>query len=270
LRKPTDDVGFVLSEFRAVIEGTGIALDTPEAVAKWISDRKKRWPSKKVVEEKEKAREERVKAGLEAPPRERGARGGRGRGGMDARGRGRGRGAYGGENRGTIRERDDSIKVEEPVKKKVKVEDQGEGSDSGSSSDEGSDEEGGPESIATSKEALKALLGDDASDDDDDEDEEGDEGVEEVSSKPTAATETTESEPTSHKQYQVVCRHWRKGHCALGDAECPYLHTVRSVLALTLTAHSTDFTLGSLSLDSSRSTPPRSKTTSTHSSRDSS
>jgi len=37
---------------RAVIEGTGIALDTPEAVARWIEERKKRWPSKKVVDEK--------------------------------------------------------------------------------------------------------------------------------------------------------------------------------------------------------------------------
>ena len=28
------------------------------------------------------------------------------------------------------------------------------------------------------------------------------------------------------KRFQVVCRHWRKGNCALGDAECPYLHHV--------------------------------------------
>jgi len=221
--------------YRAVIEGTGIALDTEEAVAKWISDRKKRWPSKKVVEEKEKAREERVKAGLEAPPRERGARGGRGRGGMDARGRGRGRGAYGGENRGMTREREEPSKVDEPPKKKVKLDEGEEGSESGSSSEEDSGEEGGPESIATSKEALKALLGDDASDDDD---EEANEDVEEVSSKPSgSAAETTESEPTSHKQFQVVCRHWRKGHCALGDAECPYIHTVRSALSLLSPMH---------------------------------
>lgn len=37
---------------RARIEGTSISLDSPEAIAKWIEDRKKRWPSNKVVEEK--------------------------------------------------------------------------------------------------------------------------------------------------------------------------------------------------------------------------
>lgn len=37
---------------RARIEGSNISLDSPEAIAKWIEDRKKRWPSFKVVEEK--------------------------------------------------------------------------------------------------------------------------------------------------------------------------------------------------------------------------
>lgn len=37
---------------RARIEGSSISLDSPEAIAKWIEDRKKRWPSIKVVEDK--------------------------------------------------------------------------------------------------------------------------------------------------------------------------------------------------------------------------
>ena len=37
---------------RARIEGANISLDSPEAVAQWIADRKKRWPSNKVVQEK--------------------------------------------------------------------------------------------------------------------------------------------------------------------------------------------------------------------------
>jgi len=35
-----------------LIEGTSVTLDSPEAVAKWIEERKKRWPSNKVVEER--------------------------------------------------------------------------------------------------------------------------------------------------------------------------------------------------------------------------
>lgn len=34
------------------IEGTSISLDSPEAIAKWIEERKKKWPSAKVVEVK--------------------------------------------------------------------------------------------------------------------------------------------------------------------------------------------------------------------------
>ena len=37
---------------RARIEGSNISLDSPEAIAKWIADRKKRWPSNQVVEDK--------------------------------------------------------------------------------------------------------------------------------------------------------------------------------------------------------------------------
>lgn len=39
--------------FRSVlIQQLKIKLDTPEAIAKWIEDRKKRWPSNKRIEEK--------------------------------------------------------------------------------------------------------------------------------------------------------------------------------------------------------------------------
>lgn len=237
---------------RAVIEGTGISLDTPEAVAKWIEDRKKRWPSKKVVEEKEKAREERIKAGLEEAPRERGAgRGrGRGRGGVtvDSHGRGRGRGGYGMGGQARPRESDASYDAaQEPAQKRFKTQATGSGSSS-SSSDSGSSESSsddsddeGPEAISTvSEEALKALLGDevDASDDDQEQKGRSEDGdrVEEQSSKPTgdsaSVTDDAADATATHKQYQVVCRHWRKGTCALGDAACPYLHTVSRTSSL--------------------------------------
>ncbi|GAA5993297.1 hypothetical protein JCM5350_005083 [Sporobolomyces pararoseus] len=230
----------------AIIEGTGISLDTPEAVAKWIADRKKRWPSKKVVEEKEKAREERIKAGLEEAPRVRGAgRGrGRGRGGMmdSSSGRGGGRGGY--SSGSQVRERETETRTdeaEEPAKKKLKTEQDhssaassASDSSSGSGSDLDSEEEendDGPEAIpAVSKEALKALLGDEAGEDEDDEsDVDEDEPVEELSSKPAegnSATPASDSAQPPTKRYQVVCRHWRKGNCALGDVECPYLHSI--------------------------------------------
>ncbi|GAA5950329.1 hypothetical protein JCM3765_004508 [Sporobolomyces pararoseus] len=226
----------------AVIEGTGISLDTPEAVAKWIADRKKRWPSKKVVEEKEKAREERIKAGLEEAPRVRGAGRGRGRGRcgmMESSGRGGGRGGY--SSGSQVRGRESETKTdeaEEPAKKKLKTGQDHSGSSSSSSdssSDSGSDldsdaEDDGPETIpAVSKEALKALLGDEAEEDDDnDEDADDDEPVEEQSSKPAEGDliPAPDSAPPSTKRFQVVCRHWRKGNCALGDAECPYLHSI--------------------------------------------
>ncbi|GAA5898973.1 zinc finger CCCH domain-containing nuclear FMR1 interacting 1 family protein [Sporobolomyces salmoneus] len=222
----------------AVIEGTGISLDTPEAVAKWIADRKKRWPTKKLVDEKEKARDERIKAGLEEAPRERGAGRGRGRGrggAMDSYGsRGRGRGGYGSNPQVRGREPDD--RVEEPARKKLKTQDGVEsssGSSSGSDSDsdsDDSDEDEGPESISTvSKEALKALLGDEAEGDDDDDVDGEDDAVEEQSSKPPTngdPASSAQNSTSTQKQFQVVCRHWRKGNCALGDAACPYLHTI--------------------------------------------
>ncbi|GAA6020214.1 hypothetical protein JCM10207_004374 [Rhodosporidiobolus poonsookiae] len=213
----------------AVIEGTGIALDTPEALAKWIEERKRRWPSKKVVEEKEKARAERVAAGLEAPPRERGARGrGRGRGQSDfgARGLGRGgrggfvgdRSAHGGDGEG------------EPVAKRFKGEEgaassssgssDSEDSDSSGSSSDDSDDDDGPSEEIGSKAAVEA--GEHDEDEEEDEDDEGPEA--EGVKKKEGAEEKHDAENEPPKRFQVVCRHWRSGKCALGDEKCPYLH----------------------------------------------
>lgn len=51
-REPKPWTGSLKPVDGAVIEGTTITLDSPEAVARWIEERKKRWPSNKVVEEK--------------------------------------------------------------------------------------------------------------------------------------------------------------------------------------------------------------------------
>ncbi|GAA5997299.1 uncharacterized protein JCM10292_000161 [Rhodotorula paludigena] len=214
----------------AVIEGTGIALDTPEAVARWIEERKKRWPSKKVVDEKEKARAERVAAGLEAPPRERGGRGrGRGRGQADMRGgfaaRGRGRGGYGGSVG-----RDGEG---EPAMKRAKVdessgsssdssdssEDDSSGSDSDEASEEEDDDDAGPPEEASTKRADPAVAGVEG-------------GVDKTADgyeagRPVPGDAEGEG-PGPQKRFQVVCRHWRRGNCSLGDELCPYLHELRA------------------------------------------
>ncbi|GAA5892104.1 hypothetical protein JCM6882_005696 [Rhodosporidiobolus microsporus] len=222
----------------AVIEGTGISLDTPEALARWIEERKKRWPSKKVVEEKEKAREQRVAAGLEAPPRERGGRGrGRGRGQADFGGRGRGqgrggaRGGYGGARdprvggeeegeRAAKRFKGENGEGEKVRKAEGEVsssddsdsDDSSSGSNSSSDSDsddsdDGDSDDGPPEEESTAK------AGADAEGEGERDGAEGGGAKDEGGGKPK-------------KQFQVVCRHWRKGQCALGDEKCPYLHEI--------------------------------------------
>ncbi|GAA6059382.1 hypothetical protein JCM10212_003280 [Sporobolomyces blumeae] len=233
----------------AVIEGTGITLDSEEAVRKWREDRKRRWPSKKVVEEKERQREERVKAGLEAPPRERNAGRGRGRGGRGdfggdhggrgggARGLGRGAmGGHGGEGRdnGSKRAMGDEARMEGPEQKKAKVDategpakvdadESGDSTSSDSSELSSSDSESDDASVAGPED-----VDDDAAEDGDEGDSDG-EPVEEMSTKrnaelPNGGNDSVTASPT--KQFQVVCRQWRKGTCALGDAQCPYLHTI--------------------------------------------
>ncbi|KAL7410195.1 hypothetical protein BDY24DRAFT_436516 [Mrakia frigida] len=81
----------------ATIEGTSISLQTPEQIAAWVAERKKRWPTKERVEEKAKAREDAIARGEFDPSSSsrRGARGG-GRGGA----RGSTRGGRGGSRGG--------------------------------------------------------------------------------------------------------------------------------------------------------------------------
>ncbi|GAA5856213.1 hypothetical protein JCM8547_000822 [Rhodosporidiobolus lusitaniae] len=202
----------------AVIEGTGLSLDTPEAVARWIEERKKRWPSKKVVEEKETARAARVAAGLEAPPRERGGRGrGRGRGGAAG-----GRGGYGA---GVREEYAPTAEREEPAVKRLKAEDGAavgkkvgvEDEASGSSSDSDSSSSSG----SSLEDEADALSQEDEEDEDDGPPEEASTKVEKGE-----AAEGEEEKKEPEKRFQVVCRHWRKGTCQLGDEKCPYLHHV--------------------------------------------
>ncbi|CBQ67842.1 conserved hypothetical protein [Sporisorium reilianum SRZ2] len=45
----------------ATISGLNIQLDSPELIAEWINQRKKRWPTQQVVEQKLKEKEERLK-----------------------------------------------------------------------------------------------------------------------------------------------------------------------------------------------------------------
>ncbi|KAF8605140.1 hypothetical protein BDV93DRAFT_522009 [Ceratobasidium sp. AG-I] len=80
----------------SAILGTDAKLDTPEAIAAWVEDRKKRWPSAKRVMEKAQSRQEALERGqiLAEPQRLRHPTndGDRGRGTHAQRGRGRGRG----------------------------------------------------------------------------------------------------------------------------------------------------------------------------------
>ena len=222
----------------------------------------------------EKARAERIAAGLEAPPRERGggrgrgrgrgggpsdfsARGGRGRGGL---GRGgcsggaiSGAGGEGGAEQGLRAQGETEVDAEKraegepPAAKRLKMSEAG--------------RDGGRDDI-----------NDDKIEEEDEEDDEDDGAPEEMAAKPPKGVDSppstsieAEGEASSltpplgaqpadrpeqldsnvpgsaagqgeegggggggpaPKRFQVVCRHWRKGNCALGDADCPYLHHV--------------------------------------------
>ncbi|KAI0660463.1 nuclear fragile X mental retardation-interacting protein 1-domain-containing protein [Cubamyces menziesii] len=89
------------------IQGTSIKLDTPEAIEQWLAERRKRFPTKQNVEDKERKMREAVERGqipfdemthrkkrrrMEDGPGDRAGSVRGGRGGQRGRGRGRGRG----------------------------------------------------------------------------------------------------------------------------------------------------------------------------------
>ncbi|EPQ60715.1 hypothetical protein GLOTRDRAFT_118856 [Gloeophyllum trabeum ATCC 11539] len=90
------------------IPGTGLTLDTPEALDAWLAERKKRWPSASKVEEKKRKVEEAIERGqldpslsLDGRKKRRLDDGGGGRGRVRGRGRGRGDSGWGrGRGRG--------------------------------------------------------------------------------------------------------------------------------------------------------------------------
>ncbi|KAF8501898.1 nuclear fragile X mental retardation-interacting protein 1-domain-containing protein [Gautieria morchelliformis] len=84
------------------IPGTGVTLDTPEAIAAWIAERKKRWPSKQHVEDKRRKAQEAADRG-EIDPSELTLKTKRRRldeDSLEHRSRGRGRGSARGRGRG--------------------------------------------------------------------------------------------------------------------------------------------------------------------------
>jgi hypothetical protein len=93
--------------------GTTLSLDTPEAIGAWIEERRKRWPSKNRLEDKQRRLEEAVERGqldasvLAGDSRKRKRVNGEDGSGAGDRGRGRGRGrgsgdrGRGGRGRGT-------------------------------------------------------------------------------------------------------------------------------------------------------------------------
>ncbi|KAJ9100757.1 hypothetical protein QFC19_005496 [Naganishia cerealis] len=75
------------------IPGTSIRLETEEDIAKWIAQRRARWPTAARVEEKEKERQDKIARGeIDPNASTRGRRGRGGRATQGTRGRGRGRG----------------------------------------------------------------------------------------------------------------------------------------------------------------------------------
>lgn len=170
----------------------------------------------------ERQRMERVAAGLEFEFPSRGGRGrGRGRGDRGGRGSDRGRGSRGGSTFGRGRAREDEGEGERQAKRAKTQED-----DSSSSAlSDGSDHEDGPPIASTSKlptpsvseyVPTKSV------------------GLQVHASRLAQSDETFDETPSSTKRIQVVCKHWRKGSCAL-EKECPYLHEVsRSCRSLSL------------------------------------
>lgn len=143
------------------IQGTTVVLDSPEELAAWIAERKRRWPSAPRVEEKKRKMEEAVARGqlsledsglagarkrrrMDEPggdERGRGRGAGRGRGQHSGRGQQRGRGVdagWRGRGRGTA-----TTQLPSPPCQQA----------SDSSSDD-SDDDGAPEIVSSRTEAV--------------------------------------------------------------------------------------------------------------------
>ncbi|KAJ6604736.1 nuclear fragile X mental retardation-interacting protein 1-domain-containing protein [Mycena vulgaris] len=112
-KKPEWDADPSLKGKPIPIQGTTVILDSPEELAAWIAERKRRWPSASRVEEKKRKMQEAVArgqlsledSGLAGRKRRRtddgdGGGGQSERGAGRGRGRGRGRGAERGQTRG--------------------------------------------------------------------------------------------------------------------------------------------------------------------------
>ncbi|KAM0793692.1 hypothetical protein ACM66B_001119 [Microbotryomycetes sp. NB124-2] len=195
-----------------VIEGTNMSLDTPEAVAQWIEERKKRWPTNKLVAEKEAQRQERIAAGIEAPSgRGRGGgRGERGRGGHSARGgenTGRGRGGpFMSSRPATIADGTNASKAEATSNGSS---DSSSNSSSDSSDDDIDDDDDGPPEESSSKPIDRVAN-----------------ETEQESGEVPADEAVTVDDESQNGRKQVVCKYWRsKGGCAFGDA-CHFLHSL--------------------------------------------
>lgn len=62
------DTHVAVEKEKICIAGTSITLDTEEDIQKWIEERKKRWPTRKNIEEKEKAQREKLNNQLQNSP----------------------------------------------------------------------------------------------------------------------------------------------------------------------------------------------------------
>ncbi|KAF7306998.1 Nuclear fragile X mental retardation-interacting protein 1 [Mycena indigotica] len=103
-KEPQWDADPSLKGKQVPIQGTGIMLNTPEKLAEWLAERKRRWPSAQLVAEKKRKLEEAAARGELAAldmgrkrqrtenneSRGRGRGKGRGRGTLRGRGKGRG------------------------------------------------------------------------------------------------------------------------------------------------------------------------------------
>ncbi|PWZ02587.1 hypothetical protein BCV70DRAFT_209192 [Testicularia cyperi] len=163
----------------ATIAGLNIQLDSPELIAEWINQRKKRWPTRQVVEQKLQEKEERQKRSeLIYGPRFSGVK----------RPRSEQQQQQQAESRTSV--------VAETVEKRQKADTMASTEDSHKPDvEEHSDSDGAPEE----------------SDDDQDEDD----APEELSSKATA--EPSSQAHDAEDDRRPVCRHFLQGRCNYGD-----------------------------------------------------